>query len=242
MTNKERRALSITIATCGIMLIGSGLIMTTANTTTIKKQYSVEISQKRVASAKVNLIKLKDMELEVGNPISVNVQDYLEDPEELDTSVIKALKLDTSAINASEPGTYTYTIQFKKKKYNGTFTIKEKQLPQMQLTLKEISIPKGTALSTDLSTYVVQTLTDEIKNNTTLDLSSVNAAQVGVYQYSVSYNGQTFVSTINVYNQTVITPNTPEVKPDPVEPTTPTESPATEEKIDEPTEQPATTE
>ena len=45
MTNKERRALSITIATCGIMLIGSGLIMTTTNTTTIKKQYSVEISQ-----------------------------------------------------------------------------------------------------------------------------------------------------------------------------------------------------
>ena len=118
MTNKERRALSITIATCGIMLIGSGLIMTTTNTTTIKKQYSVEITQKRVASAKVNLIKLKDMEIEVGNPLSVNVQDYLEEPKELDTSVIKALKLDTSAINASEPGTYTYTIQFKKKKYN----------------------------------------------------------------------------------------------------------------------------
>ena len=240
MTNKERRALSITIATCGIMLIGSGLIMTTTNTTTIKKQYSVEISQKRVASAKVNLIKLKDMELEVGTPLSVNVQDYLEDPEELETSVIKALKLDTSAINTSQPGTYTYTIQFKKKKYNGTFKIKEKQLPQMQFTLKEISIPKGTALSTDLSTYVVQTLTDEIKNNTTLDLSSVNAAQVGVYQYSVSYNGQTFVSTINVYNQTVITPNTPEVTPDPVEPATPVETPVADEKTDEPTEPVAT--
>ena len=104
----------------------------------------------------------------------------------------------------------------------------------MQFTLKEISIPKETALSTDLSTYVVQTLTDEIKNNTTLDLSSVNAAQVGVYQYSVSYNGQTFVSTINVYNQTVITPNTPEVKPEP-------EKPSTEEKVEEPTV-PATTE
>ena len=111
----------------------------------------------------------------------------------------------------------------------------------MQFTLKEISIPKGTALSTDLSTYVVQTLTDEIKNNTTLDLSSVNAAQVGVYQYSVSYNGQTFVSTINVYNQTVITPNTPEVTPDPVEPTTPVETPVADEKTDEPTE-PVTTE
>jgi negative regulator of genetic competence, sporulation and motility len=158
----------------------------------------------------------------------------VEDPEELDTSVIKALKLDTSAINASEPGTYTYTIQFKKKKYNGTFTIKEKELPQMQFTLKEISIPKGTALSSDLSTYVVQTLTDEVKNNTTLDLSNVNAAQVGIYQYTVSYNGQTYVSTINVYNQTVITPNTPEVKPNPETPTTSVETPATEEKKEEP--------
>ncbi len=235
MTNKERRALSITIATCGIMLIGSGLIMTTSNTTTIKKHYSVEINQKRVASAKVNIIKLKDMELEVDNPLSVDVKDYLENPEDLDNSVIKALKLDTSAININEPGTYTYTIQFKKKKYNGTFTIKEKQLPEMQLTLKEISIPKGTALSTDLSTYVVQTLSDEVKNNTTLDLSKVNAAQVGVYQYTVSYNGQTYVSTINVYNQTVITPNTPEPAPEtttPTEPTTPetnTETPQTTE-------------
>ena len=240
MTNKERRALSITIATCGIMLIGSGLIMTTTNTTTIKKQYSVEINQKRVASAKVNIIKLKDMELEVGTPLSVNAKDYLENPDDLDDSVVKALKLDTSAINASEPGTYTYTIQYKKKKYNGTFVIKEKQLPQMQFTLKEISIPKGTALSTDLSTYVVQTLTDEIKNNTTLDLSSVNAAQVGIYQYTVSYNGQTYVSTINVYNQTVITPNTPEVIPTPTEPTTPTETPATEQPAT--TDEPVTTE
>ena len=233
MTNKERRALSITIATCGIMLIGSGLIMTTANTTTIKKQYSVEVSQKRVASTKVNIIKLKDMELEAGNPLSVNVQDYLEDPEQLETSVIKALKLDTSAINISEPGVYTYTIQFKKKKYNGTFKIKEKELPQMQFTLKEISIPKGTALSTDLSTYVVQTLTEEVKNNTTLDLSNVNAAQVGIYQYTISYNGQTFVSTINVYNQTVITPNTPEVTPTPEETTTGDETPIAEDKIEE---------
>ena len=129
MTNKEFRALSITIASCGILLIGSGLIMSTSNKTVVKKQYSVEINERHVAEAKTNEIKLKDMELEVNNPLSVDVKDYLENVNDLDNSVIKALKLDTSAIKISEPGTYTYTITFKKKKYNGTFKIKEKKLP-----------------------------------------------------------------------------------------------------------------
>ena len=83
----------------------------------------------------------------------------------------------------------------------------------MELTLKEITIPKDTAISTDLSTYIVQELSDEVKANITLDLSKVNASQVGVYQYTVSYNGKEYTSTINVYVQNVITPNTP-ITPD----------------------------
>lgn len=209
MTNKERRALSITIASCGILLIGSGLIMSTSDQTVIKKQYSVEINERKVAEAKTNEIKLKDIEQAVNTTISVDVKDYLENAADIETSVIKALKLDTSAVNITEAGTYTYTISFKKKKYNGTFTVKEKALPEMELTLKEISIPKDSAISTDLTTYIVQTLTDEVKANITLDLSKVNAAQVGVYQYTVTYNGKEYTSTITVYVQNVITPNTP---------------------------------
>lgn len=229
MTSKEFRALSITIASCGILLIGSGLIMSTSNKTVVKKQYSVEINERHVAEAKTNEIKLKDMELEVNNPLSVDVKDYLANVNDLDNSVIKALKLDTSAIKISEPGTYTYTITFKKKKYNGTFKIKEKKLPEMELTLKEVTIPKDTAVSTDLATYVVQTLTDEVKANITLDLSKVNASQVGTYQYTITYNGKVYTSTIKVYVQNVITPNTPEVSekeevvPPEDQPVTPTE-------------------
>lgn len=209
MTNKERRALSITIASCGILLIGSGLIMSTSNQTVVKKQYSVEINERKVAEAKTNEIKLKDIEQEVNTTISVDVKDYLENTSDIESSVLKALKLDTSAVNITEAGTYTYTIKFKKKTYNGTFTVKEKQLPEMDLTLKEVTIPKDSAVSTDLSTYIVQTLTDEVKNNITLDLSKVNAAQVGVYQYTVTYNGKEYTSTITVYVQNIITPNTP---------------------------------
>lgn len=225
MTNKEHRALSITIASCGILLIGSGLIMSTSNKTVVEKHYSVEINERKVSESKTNEIKLKDLELEVNTPLSVDVKDYLENVEELETSIIKALKLDTSAINITEAGVYTYTISFKKKKYNGTFTIKEKKLPEMELTLKEINIPKDTALSTDLTTYIVETLTEEIKANITLDLSKVNAAQVGVYQYTVTYNGKVYTSTINVYVQNVITPNTPTTLPkeEETENNTPTE-------------------
>ena len=38
ITSKELRALSITIASCGILLIGSGLIMSTSEKTVVKKQ------------------------------------------------------------------------------------------------------------------------------------------------------------------------------------------------------------
>ena len=208
-TNKEFRALSITIASCGILLIGSGLIMSTSDQTVVQKRYSVEINQRRVAESKTNEIKLKNMELEVNNSLSVNVKDYLENSNEIENSVLKALRLDTSLVNITQPGTYTYTISFKKKTYNGTFIIKEKPLPEMELTLKELTIAKDTALSTDLSTYIVETLTDEVKANITLDLSKVNASQVGVYQYTITYNGKVYTSTINIYVQNVITPNTP---------------------------------
>lgn len=209
ITNKEFRALSITIASCGILLIGSGLIMSTSNQTVVQKRYSVEINQRKVAESKTNEIKLKNMELEVNNSLSVNVKDYLENSNEIENSVLKALRLDTSLVNTTQPGTYTYTISFKKKIYNGTFIIKEKELPEMELTLKELTIAKDTALSTDFSTYIAETLTDEVKANITLDLSKVNASQVGVYQYTVTYNGKVYTSTINVYVQNIITPNTP---------------------------------
>ena len=84
ITNKEFRALSITIASCGILLIGSGLIMSTSNQTVVQKKYSIEISQRRIAESKTNEIKLKKMELEINNPLSVNVKDYLENSNEIE--------------------------------------------------------------------------------------------------------------------------------------------------------------
>lgn len=219
ITDREKRLICITLASLGVTLIGSGLVMSSSDRTVIQKKYNVSVSQKKVAEAKTNEIKLKDMSQEINTPISVNIKDYLENIEELDESVIKALKLDTSAVNINQAGTYNYTISFKKKKYNGTFVIKEKQLPKTAITLKNLRLEKGSALSTNLSTYIVENLSEEIKKNITLDLSAVDTTTVGDYQYSVTYDGKMYTGTISIYEQhtIVITPNDPPKKEDTTE-------------------------
>lgn len=222
ITKKESRVLSITIACCGILLITSGFIMTkTTNDTIIKHNYTLDVTEQKVAEAKTNEIKLKTIELEINNPISLDIKDYIENAEEIEDSVLKSLKLDTSMVNINQAGSYTYTITYKKKKYNGTITIKEKELPKVELTLKNLSLEKGSALSTNVSTYIVEELSDEVKNNIIINLKDVNTAQPGEYQYTVTYDNKLYTGKIWIYEKqtTIITPNTPE------ESATPTPSP-----------------
>lgn len=213
MNKKELRMISLTLASWGLLLIGSGVVMNTKETTVIKNIYTLNITQNKVAEAKTNEIKLKEMTLEVNNPLSVDVKDYLENVENIDSSVLASLKLDTSKVNPQEAGKYTYTISYKRKTYNGIFTITAKKLPKVTITLKNITLKKDSSLDTNLSTYIVETLTDEVKNNITLDLSAVKPNQVGIYQYKVIYNNQVYTANIEIYAPTaptVITPNTPD--------------------------------
>ena len=213
ITKKESRFLSLTIAACGILLIGSGLIMnTTSNKTIIKRNYTVSLFEQKVAEAKTNEIKLKDIELEINNPISLNIKDYIENIDQIDESIIKSLKLDTSLVNINQAGSYTYTISYKKKKYSANFVIKAKQLPKVDLTLKNLSLEKGSALSTNVSTYIVEQLTDEVRNNIIINLKEVNTAKPGEYQYTVTYDNRLYTAKIWIYEKqpTIITPNTPD--------------------------------
>lgn len=209
MTKKESKIISITLASWGILMITSGLILNNSTEQIIKTKYTIDVTQKQVAQSKTNEIKLKEIEIEINNPISVKVEDYLENPENLDTSILKALKLDTSLVNINEAGTYTYTISFKKKKYNGTITVKEKELPKVDIILKNIRQEKNTAISTNLETYISNKLTDEVRNHITLDLSKVVNSQAGIYQYTVTYNGNIYTGNIEIYEPqpTIKTPN-----------------------------------
>ena len=209
LTKKETRIISLALASWGVIMLGSGFTMKSMIKPTEVKKNDLEVVHKRVAEIKTNEIKLKDMELEINQSLSVDVKDFLENLSDIDQEVLKSLKLDTSMVKVNEAGSYTYTISYKKKKYNGTFTIKEKELPNVDLTINNLRLTIGSPLSTDKQVYIKETLTDEIKNNILIDLTAVDTQKVGNYKYTVTYNGILYTGTIEVYEpqQKVLTPS-----------------------------------
>ena len=195
---KGRRILSLTLATWGFIFIVTGLVLNAQDRTVVKKVYAVNVNSKKVAQLNANRIELKDMELEINNPLSVDVKDYLQDPNSLEKSVINALKLDTSMVNINEAGIYSYTVTFKKNKYSAKFTIKAKEVPNFTLTLKELNLQVGDAISTNVSSYIKENLPIEVLNNITLDLSEVTTAKPDTYQYKITYNGKIYTGKIIV--------------------------------------------
>ena len=200
LTQKEKIILSVTIAIWGVILIGSGLVLNAQDRTITKTVYSLNVSKKRVAQQRTNEIKLKKIEIEINTPLSVDVKDYLEDLDNLEENIFDYLKLDISTVKNTEVGEYTYTITYKKKKYNGTVKIKEKELPNVVLQLKSIKLENGKPIPSDIESYVSTPLTDEMKNNITLDISKINNSAVGTYQYTIIYNKATYIGTVEVYN------------------------------------------
>lgn len=217
LTGKEIKIISATIAVWGLLFVGSGFTMNTMSEPVKVVKSDFEIIQKRVSETKTNEIKLKDIEIEINQPLSVSVKDYLANLEEIDLSIVKNLKLDTSMVNPQQAGTYTYTIAYQKKKYNGSLIIKEKELPKVDLTIKNFKLALNSPLNAnpeDLSTYIEENLTEEVRNHITIDLSQVRTDQEGIYDYTVTYNGTIYQGKIEVYQpQTkIITPNQAEEK------------------------------
>ncbi len=210
---KEKKIISITLASWGIIMIATGLIMGPKEPI-VKTSYSVAVNEGQVMQFKTNEIKLKEIEIEINTPLSVDIKDYLEDYKNIDNSILKSLKLDTSDVNVTQAGSYTYTIAYKKKKYTGTVKVKEKELPKVDIVLNNLTFTKGTALPTDFATYIKTPLTDEVKQHITLDLSQVNISVAGNYKYSVTYNGTLYTATIVIEEpkQIIITPNSTDDK------------------------------
>lgn len=199
ITSKQRNIIVAVIAIWGIIFIGSGITMNFMDKPITKTKRELKVTQKRVANMKSNEIRLKNMEQEINQPLSVNVKDYLENANDIEEDILRELQLDTSMVNVNQAGNYTYTIKYKKKTFNGTFTIKEKPLPDMVLTLKNLNLETGSALSTDVQTYITEKLTAELIKNIKLNLTNVNTAQAGSYQYTVTYNGRLYTGTITIY-------------------------------------------
>jgi len=184
----------------GITCIVSGAVMPSF-APPIENVVKVTVEQKRVSGALTNEIKPKDIEVEINNPLSVDIRDYLENVDQIDKSIIKKLKLDTSLVNIHQAGSYTYTITHEKKKFTGTVTIKVKGQPSFEIILKDLSFIRGNALPTDLSAYITGDIPEEIKALIRLDVTSVNINIPSVYQYSVISDGKMYTATITIYDQ-----------------------------------------
>ena len=194
----KKNLISVTLGSWGLVMILTGLVLSGQDRTILKNEYSIDVTSSRVTALKTEEIKLKDMELEINNPLSVDVKDYIENIAALDDSVVKSLKLDTSMVNINEAGVYTYTVTFKDKKYNGKFVIKEQELPDFAISLKEIELEVGDAISTNVSSYIKENLPEEVKKHLVLDLSDVNTSIAGNYQYKVTYNKKTYTGKVVV--------------------------------------------
>ena len=119
LNKREIKILTVVIAVWGVFLVISGITMNLNKKTVNKVNYRLDVSNKKIASAQAKKIEiiLKDVEVEINNPISVNVKDYLKDGDKIDEKIIKQLELDTSLVNISQAGTYTYIVKYNKKKY-----------------------------------------------------------------------------------------------------------------------------
>ena len=204
LSKKQTKIISIALASWGILLIGSGISMSFVEKPKTKQKIQLRIVQKRVNNTKSNEIKLKDIEVELDQPLSVNVKDYLENPDNIEEKILNTLKLDTSMINISQAGTYTYTITYKKKKFSARYVVKDKELPNVTMTLKNLNLEVGSSLSTDIQTYVTEKLTKEVKDNSVLNISTVNTTQSGNYQYTITYNNKLYMGTITIYQPQIV--------------------------------------
>lgn len=200
LSSKENRTLAITITIWGIFLITCGLVMNNTSKPIILTKYDVKIEEKQLAKqqAKIIEIKVKDFEIEINKPISVDIKDYLENPEEIKDEVLKNLKLDTALVNINEAGKYQYTITYDKKKYVGNITVKEKELPNVQFTLKEIKIKKGEVLSGNKKDFINEEVSDEVLNNMKLNINPDYSNNPGEYIYTIIYKNVTYKGKIIV--------------------------------------------
>ena len=197
---KELRILAVIIGIWGFVLLGSGITMNYSTKTVIKTTYSLSVDKKKISEsqAKKNEIKLKNITIYVNNPISVNIEDYLENPEQIDQKTLETMTIDTSLVNINQAGTYTYTIKNNKKKYTGTIIVKEKELPDVAFTLKNLEFTIGNSISTNPRAYINETITDEVYNALTLDLSQVISNTEGTYQYYITYKNTTYTAQITI--------------------------------------------
>ncbi len=215
MKKSTRFLLITTLNILGILSIASGIMYSSLQKKASKKTILVVVEQKQIQKEIDANIKLKNLTIEINTPLSIKIVDYLESA--VSDEVLANLKLDTSSVDVTKVGTYSYTVTYKKKVYKALITVKEtpKSTESLQsITLKTLNIKVGTIPPTDISNYIIEPLTDEVKSTMIIDLSNVNVNKPGSYQYTIKYNNSIYTGTITVTNdQPTLAPSKEETLP-----------------------------
>lgn len=199
--NKGTNILILSLAFSGILSTSTGLMLNNMSIPT-SNVIDVKVVEKQVSRLKSNVPVLKDIEVELNQPISVDVKDYITNMEDISTSVLRAFKLDTSLVNVTQPGKYTYYIEYKNKKYNGNVLVKAKEEEKINtLHLKNFSVKVNEDLPNDVSKYLDDILDAETLSKIQLDKSKVDTTKPGDYQYTITYNKMMYTGTITVYQE-----------------------------------------
>ena len=197
---KERRYFSMFLAIWSVFLILSGIFMNTQVKSVIQTDYSIHTDLRRISDiqAKTNEIKIKEIEIEIDTPISIDVRDYLLDVENLSDDAIRSLKLDTSLVNIHQAGDYVFHVTYQKKTYDGIIKVKEKELPNVTFTLKTISLNTKDSISDDPKVFVNEEILPEVYSNMKLDTSKVDTSTQGDYTYYITYKDIVYQGKVEV--------------------------------------------
>ena len=206
---KELKFLSFIVAFWGIVLLSNGYSLLNKQAIQMKKVYTVNITSNQEVEKiekEVDII-LKEVEIQVGTPISTNAKDYITNSDQFSELQLRQLTetLDTSLVNINQPGTYKFTLIYKKKKYEGVVKVSQKELPNVTFTLKAKIMPTTGTLSRNKRDYVYEELEPEVFNNMILDLREVEAHQSipGKYKYTITYKDTTYYGDFEIVEDVI---------------------------------------
>lgn len=226
MNGKTRIILTTLLAITGFGMLGSGFYLQFKDEPKTNKKPIInyesnnnhhDIVMKEEQKLKITL---KEITLPINSSLSMDIQNYIE--ETLETTILQNMTLDISKVDTKLSGSYLYYIIYQNDIFEGKILIEEVTTPDLnteevittpettpqeqpqekletkKITLKTITLKLGEKLSHDITSYINETLTEEEKQQLTLDLSNVNINLAGSYQYAITFQNMYYTATISI--------------------------------------------
>ena len=202
--NKGTKILILSLTFSGLLSTTAGIALNNMKVNTSTNKIGVKVVERQVARLKSNVPVLKDLEVKINEPISVDVKDYILNIDDISSNALRAFKLDTSLVNVTQAGKYSYIIQHNGKKYKGSITVKEKEKEEKiieNLHIKNFSIKVNEQLPTEITSYLEDKVDTLDPSLIKLDTSKVDIHVAGAYQYTITYSNMLYTGTIKVYEE-----------------------------------------